>query len=273
MITEVSTKYQKEFVNWLNNETLAQQLGMSDVFNWQWFITMTSKDTMTKNGARLAMTRFLGLYLKESKTDEVTCFWVAEPHAQGKNGYHIHALLQTKWPTPQEKSRSLQVALMLDDIYQRAMSVTPGPIDIEGRTTYYDKWGKITSKHRFRAEPYSNARGAYCAKYITKGFADWEFARVSQSETQEIGQLFTEGDPVDNHERDCKGNWNKKLARQRTSQLKRSLELQKGEKIISLRKLLQQSEYNYVKLSKFRHSKDCLELTHIYEDNGKELVF
>ena len=69
MSTEVNTRYKQQFINWLNSETEMQKLGLSDVFEWQWFITMTSKDTMTKNGARLAMTRFLAMYLQESKTD------------------------------------------------------------------------------------------------------------------------------------------------------------------------------------------------------------
>ena len=132
MMYEVTTKYQQNFLQWLNSETESQQLGLSNVFDWQWFITMTSKDTMTKNGARLMMTRFLGMYLNETKTAEVQCFWVAEPHNLGKDGYHVHVLLQTKWKVPDNKRSELNLALMLDDIYQRAMGVRPAGLDYSG---------------------------------------------------------------------------------------------------------------------------------------------
>ena len=136
MMYEVTTKYQQNFLQWLNSETESQKLGLSNVFDWQWFITMTSKDTMTKNGARLMMTRFLGMYLNETKTDDVQCFWVAEPHNLGKDGYHVHALLQTKWKVPNNKRSELNLALMLDDIYQRAMGVTPAGLDYKGNMRY-----------------------------------------------------------------------------------------------------------------------------------------
>jgi len=183
MFYEVTTKYKREFLQWLNSEHSSQLVGNGEVFNWQWFITMTSKDTMTRNGARLAITRFLALYLQETKTEEVTCFWVTEPHNQGKDGYHVHALLQTKWPMPESKQRVHNLALMLDDVYQRAMGIQPITEWCEGAytTKYKDKQGRYTQKHRFRAESYSKARGEYCAKYITKGASDWEFARVNSS--------------------------------------------------------------------------------------------
>ena len=266
MITEVSTKYQQNFVQWLNSEAEMQKLGLSEVFNWQWFITMTSKDTMTKNGARLAMTRFLGLYLQETKTSEVQCFWVAEPHNQGKNGYHIHAILETKWPMPKEKAKEFNLALMLDDIYQRAMGITVIPIGNDGKSHYLDKWGRDTMKHRFRAEVYTNERGSYCAKYITKGAALWEFARVTQDEVQVTAQdeLWKE-DPKTSDEVDCKGNWNKKTARLRTREQIKALSIRKGEKIISLRQLLGEADYNYAKFSKLRTTPGSLEITMNFE--------
>jgi len=259
MITEVNTKYQQNFVQWLNNEAEMQKLGLSNVFNWQWFITMTSKDTMTKNGARLAMTRFLGLYLQETKTSDVQCFWVAEPHNQGKNGYHIHAILETKWPVPQDRKRELQLALMLDDIYQRAMGVTPIQV-ANGGPMYLDKWGVETQKHRFRAERYSNARGAYCAKYITKGAALWEFARVTQKELQVTAHDELWKETGDMSEKDCAGNWNKKVARLRTKEHIRALQFRKGENILSLRELLGECDYNYAKFAKLRVKQEPAEL-------------
>ena len=264
MITEVTTKYQKNFVQWLNNEAEMQKLGLSGVFDWQWFITMTSKDTMTKNGARLAMTRFLGLYLQETKTSEVQCFWVAEPHNQGKNGYHIHAILQTKWPVPKEQKRELQLALMLDDIYQRAMGISRGPIGRFGEFEYFDKWGRVTSKHRFRAERYSKARGAYCAKYITKGAALWEFARVTQDEVQ-VTATFDEEGIAENLERDCKGNWNKKKARLRTKELIRATSFRKGHDLMYLSELVKGADLNFAKFAKFRSKPDELEITMAFE--------
>ena len=271
---EVTTKYQRNFRDWLNNETAVQKLGLSNVFEWQWFITMTSKDTMTKNGARLMMTRLLGMYLNETKTAEVQCFWVAEPHNQGKDGYHVHALLQTMWPVPEAKHRELQLALMLDDIYQRAMGVTPIGIGYNGQQRYIDKWGNPTSKHRFRAERYAKARGEYCAKYVTKGASLWEFARITQDEVQVIAQQFEEeGRPVDSTERDCKGNWNKKLARQRTRDIIRANSFRKGEVLISLRELLGEADLNFAKFSKFRSSSDSLEIGMCFEPKPGIKVF
>ena len=269
MSTEVNTRYKQQFINWLNSETEMQKLGLSDVFNWQWFITMTSKDTMTKNGARLAMTRFLAMYLQESKTEEVQCFWVAEPHNQGKDGYHIHALLQTQWPTPPEKGRQKNLALMLDDIYQRAMGVVPIGINYEGKMQYTDKWHRPTTKHRFRAESYARARGEYCAKYILKDTALWEFARVTQSRrASDSVDVLDQFDP-ENPQRDCKGNWDKKAARLRTRELSRALALKKGEDIVSLKKLVGRSETNFAIFSKLRATKHELDITmHFRPSNG-----
>lgn len=258
---DITTKYKQEFTNWLNSEAEMQKLGLSDVFDWQWFITMTSKDTMTKNGARLAMTRFLGQYLLESKTAEVQCFWVAEPHSQGKEGYHIHALLQTKWPVPKQRKRELQLALMLDDIYQRAMGVYVAGETSEGRTRYVDRFGNETNKHRFRAESYAKERGEYCAKYITKGEGVlWEFARVTQSELDRLeneSYLWESGEVT---ERDKKGNYCKKSARQATRERKRALSIAMGEKQIRLRSELATSHENYIKFAKLRASKHALEV-------------
>lgn len=272
MIHEVTTKYKQEFTGWLNNEAEMQKLGLSKVFNWQWFITMTSKDVMTKNGARLAMTRFLGLYLQETKTEEVTCFWVAEPHNQGKTGYHIHAILETKWPVPKERARELQLALMLDDIYQRAMGVSPGPIDSEGKTQYFDKFGRMTNKHRFRAEPYSNARGAYCAKYITKGAILWEFARVTQSEAR-VTATFDEEGTLENLDKDCKGNWNKKKARLRTKELIRAMSFRKGHDLLHLSDLIRGADLNFAKFAKFRANKREIEITMAFEPKAGVKVY
>lgn len=267
MFYEVTTKYKQEFLQWLNSEHAAQRLGNAESFNWQWFITMTSKDTMTRNGARLAITRFLGLYLQETKTDEVTCFWVTEPHNQGKDGYHVHALLQTKWPMPKESKRVHNLALMLDDVYQRAMGVIPSGIDYQGKQIYKTRHGKVTSKHRFRAESYSKARGEYCAKYITKGASDWEFARVTSETLQcngnvfeEQSSVFVEGSPEDSL-KDCKGNWNKKAARLRTRHEKMRRSLATGEKLLHLKQLKEGAELEYAKLIKFTHSQSTLELT------------
>lgn len=269
MFYEVTTKYKQEFLQWLNSEHPSQLVGNGEIFNWQWFITMTSKDTMTKNGARLAITRFLGLYLQETKTEEVTCFWVTEPHNQGKDGYHVHALLQTKWPMPESKDRVHNLALMLDDVYQRAMGLEPLTVYQEGQyqQLYRDKQGRYTNKHRFRAESYSKARGEYCAKYITKGASDWEFARVNSTILEQSGQIvgsqggvFMEGSPEDNP-KDCKGNWNKKAARLRTRHEKFRRKLITGEKVLRLQQLRKESELEYAKLIKFTHSPTSLELT------------
>jgi len=258
-----TTKYRQEFTQWLNSETEMQKLGLSDSFEWQWFVTMTSKDVMTKNGARLAMTRFLGQYLLESQTSEIQCFWVAEPHGQGKEGYHMHALLQTKWPVPKERKRELNLALMLDDIYQRAMGVYVESVDFNGKTTYTDRFGRETRKHRFRAEAYAKTRGEYCAKYITKEEdVLWEFARVTLTDVERTAKPndFYEEDSQEQDEVDVKGNFCKKTARERTRRLKHSLNLAMGEKTIKLKNAVSLSEQNYISYSKLRASKTSLEL-------------
>jgi len=273
MMNEVTTKYKQNFLHWLNSEHEMQKLGLSKVFKWQWFITMTSKDTMTKNGARLAMTRFLGMYLQETKTEDVQCFWVAEPHNQGKDGYHIHALLETRWPVPETKPRELKVALLLDDVYQRAMGVTPAGLDGNGKMSYLDKWGKPTNKHRFRAERYAKARGEYCAKYITKGASLWEFARVTQDEVQVTAQNELWHEVPEMNVRDCKGNWNKKYARMQTIAHKRANELKMRENSISLKSLLGESELNYAKFSKFRSSPESLEISMLFEPKAGTKIY
>lgn len=267
----VKTKYDREFINWLNSESEAQKLGLSDSFDWQWFITLTSKDTMTLNGARLAMTRFLGLYLTETKTDEVQCLWVAEPHNQGKNGYHVHALLQTRWPVPTERQRELQLALMLDDVYQRAMGLSPWHLG--NNTQYLDKFGRNTNKHRFRAERYCKARGEYCVKYITKeSDVLWEFARVTSQELA-VTANTEYGHIDDDSPKDCKGNWEKKVARLRTKELKRANELRKGEKMIYLNSLTRQAELNWAKFAKLRTNNDSLETEHYWVHKPGVLVW
>lgn len=258
-----TTKYRQEFTQWLNSETEMQRLGLSDTFEWQWFVTMTSKDVMTKNGARLAMTRFLGQYLLESQTSEIQCFWVAEPHGQGKEGYHMHALLQTKWPVPKERKRELNLALMLDDIYQRAMGVYVESVDFNGKTTYTDRFGRETRKHRFRAEAYAKTRGEYCAKYITKEEdVLWEFARVTLTDVERTAKPndFYQEENQEQEKLDVKGNFCKKTARERTRRLKHSLNLAMGEKTIKLKNAVSLSEQNYISYSKLRASKTTLEL-------------
>jgi hypothetical protein len=213
------------------------------------------------------------MYLQETKTEDVQCFWVAEPHNQGKDGYHIHALLETRWPVPKTKKRELQVALLLDDVYQRAMGVTPAGIDGNGKTNYLDKWGNPTNKHRFRAEAYAKARGEYCAKYITKGAALWEFARVTQDEVQVTAQDELWQETPGMNERDCKGNYNKKKARLQTIAQKKRTELLSGEKIISLKSLLGEAELNYAKFSKFRSTPKTLEISMLFEPKAGTKIY
>lgn len=268
------TKYQKEFTQWLNSSHELQKLGLSDVFEWQWFLTMTSKDTMTLNGARLMMTRFLSLYLSESKTQEVTCLWVAEPHNQGKLGYHVHAILQTQWPVPKESHRAHKIALLLDDIYQRAMGLCP--IIKHESTDYLDRFGKNTNKHRFRAEPYSKARGEYCVKYLSKEYnVLWEFARITQAELEELDVLAHDELSQSSFEapKDVKGNWDKKYARLRTKQIKRANELRKGHDMARISDLVKTAELNFAKWSKLRANDNTMELEFEFKPNPGYIVY
>lgn len=266
----IKTNYNSHFCSWLNNETEMQSLGLSESFSWQWFITMTSKDTMTKNGARLAIGRFLSLYLYESKTSDVECLWVAEPHQQGKKGYHIHALLRTRWPMPKQSERVHNLALLLDDVYQRAMGLSP--LNYGTNPQYLDKRGRLTNKHRFRAEGYTKERGAYCAKYITKYLDDarllWDYATLTSEELTRKSPDFL-GESESNHERDAKGNWDKKWAKLRTKAIKRANQLRSGEKLIYLSQLNSRAQLNWAKFSKLRMTEKELELEYIFSpDKG-----
>lgn len=265
--------YVKEYQQFLTNKSEMQKLGLSKNFEWDWFITLTSKEVMTKNGARLAVSRYLGLYLSESKTKQCTAFWVAEPFTQGRDGYHVHLLLDSEWPVPNERKRALDLALLLDDIYQRSMGITCHGLDEENRMEYRDRYNKRTNKHRFRAEPFSNARGEYCAKYVTKVHSEYEFARVTN---EELGVTCTDGVemPVEMTERERNGNWNKRLARRQTRAVKRAYDLREGHRRIKIRDLLGEANYNYARFSKLRLNSNSLQMEYLFnpEEGVRVLV-
>lgn len=256
--------YRKEYQNWLVNKSQMQELGLSGRFEWDWFITLTSKEVMTANGARLACSRFLGLYLSETKTKECSAFWVAEPFTQGRKGYHVHLLLDSKWPVPKERKRALDLALLLDDIYQRSMGIQCCGLDDTMRMEYRDSRGFRTNKHRFRAEPFSNARGEYCAKYVLKSNCPYEFARITN---EELG-VMSQPDlvlPDEMNERERNGNLNKRLARRQTRAVKRAYDVREGTRRIILRDLLGEANYNYAKFSKLRMNTNELQLEYEFK--------
>jgi len=256
--------YRKEYQNWLSNKSPMQIEGLSGRFDWDWFITLTSKEVMTANGARMACSRFLGLYLSESKTKECSAFWVAEPFTQGRKGYHVHLLLDTKWPVPKERKRALDLALLLDDIYQRSMGIKCLGLDDQMRMEYRDRRGMRTNKHRFRAEPFSNARGEYCAKYVLKNDCPYEFARITNEELEVMSHSRGLVLPDEMNERELNGNLNKRLARRQTKAVKRAYEVREGQRRIILRDLLGEAHYNYAKFSKLRMNTNELQLEYSF---------
>ena len=255
--------YVREYKDFLINRSPMQKLGLSKNFDWGWFITLTSKEVMTKNGARLCVSRYLGLYLSESKTKEVTAFWVAEPFTQGRKGYHVHLLLETQWPVPKQSNRALDLALLMDDIYQRSMGIRCLGLDSQMRMEYRDRYNNRTNKHRFRAEPFSNARAEYCAKYVLKNDCPYEFARVTSDEINVTGAdaLVL---PEEMNERERNGNLNKRLARRQTKAVKRAYELREGHRRIKLRDLLGEAEYNFALFSKLRMNENQIQLEYSF---------
>jgi hypothetical protein len=162
---------------------------------------------------------------------------------------------------------------MLDDIYQRAMGVTPAGLDYKGNMRYLDKWGNPTNKHRFRAERYAKTRGQYCAKYVTKSASLWEFARITQDEVQVIGQQFEVESNSEMTEKECNGNWNKKLARQQTRDINRTNSIRSGNKLVRLKELLGTAELNFAKFSKLRYTERSLEIGMAFEPKPGIKIF
>jgi len=85
-------------------------------------------------------------------------------------------------------------------------------------------------------------------------------------------ELWNE-DPKTSDEVDFKGNWNKKTARMRTTEQIRAQSIRNGEKIVSLRQLLGEAEYNYAKFSKLRSKPGELEITMNFEPKPGIKVF
>lgn len=114
---------------------------------WNYFITPTTPYKLTLPSARRAMNR---LYERVEKITLGNCcfFWAAEPF-DTREGYHTHGLLKT------------------DLDYETIIKAW----QITSSATKNETWARINIKK------YNAKKGAarYCAKYIQKYLADYDF--------------------------------------------------------------------------------------------------
>jgi hypothetical protein len=74
-------------------------------------------------------------------------------------------------------------------------------------------------------------------------------------------------------EKECNGNWNKKLARQQTRDINRTNSIRSGNKLVRLRELLGTAELNFAKFSKLRYTERSLEIGMAFEPKPGIKIF
>lgn len=135
----------------IRKDSLEGYIDFLENVSWDFWITGTTSYSLTLPSARRLMERFGSNMKRFSGTlfrDELKIFWVAEPFDL-RQGYHIHFLMEAK-PEPR---------------YQEI----------------YELWNYAAKKslgnHRITAEKFKPKIGAggYCAKYILKANADYDF--------------------------------------------------------------------------------------------------
>lgn len=127
-------KTRNDWANWLST------------FDWQYFVTFTTRHELTLPSAR----RLMGEYHKElKKAGSTPFFWVAERY-ELKDGYHTHALLK-----PPEY---LNFGHLIE-IYQVVSGAKKRNEHFRVQFLNYDK---------------NRGAGYYVSKYITKNGADYD---------------------------------------------------------------------------------------------------
>jgi hypothetical protein len=154
---------------------LSNAMGQSlDAYRWTHFVTLTTRYELTEKSARRLVGRWFHRVSEISAkrgVPETLIAWFCEAH-KTRNSQHIHLLLLSKC-TFQELHREWQVVTGAKK---------------QGDTAY------------LRALSYLSDFGAsyYCAKYVTKGFNDWDidFRNATnldvfkQIETSHIGNVL-----------------------------------------------------------------------------------
>lgn len=121
---------------------------------WDYFVTFTTRYELTLPSARRLMERFMDRTGQKSFTQQ-KLFWAAE-RFECKYGYHVHGLLETK--------------LDYQDIIQAYQIVT-------GKNSFECKWEDKNNWQAITLRKYNPSKAAakYCAKYILKRYADYDF--------------------------------------------------------------------------------------------------
>lgn len=150
---------------------------------WDWFITITSKHHLTEASARRVAQQYVRLIqlsgsvdfrqgsdnhrIDVAKGNNGLCMWVAEPHKHSQSGYHLHLLLRLPYRY-KDLSNKKQFRFLLD---KARLSV--------GGSEWLNAKGISGLWHRCQLEPYRGDKASeYCAKYVTKDFADYDFSRI-----------------------------------------------------------------------------------------------
>jgi chitodextrinase len=124
-------------------------------FNWNTFITGTTKYELTLPSARRLVERWYNTFNHVG----TALFWVAEKY-EVKDGHHIHALLQGNVPYRQ-----------LIDNWQWATGNKSDFVSAQGDFKWHkDTWNRID------IQKYDNRRkaGGYVSKYVFKKHADYD---------------------------------------------------------------------------------------------------
>jgi hypothetical protein len=136
-MTKLQRKNQSAYGDWLKG------------YDWTYWATLTTKYSLTLPSARRIAD---GFYKHIAKAGFSTMFWAAEPF-DTREGYHLHALIRVSDLLPYS---------FIVNTYQ---TVT-GNKDLSRKN-----WNRI---QLMRYNPKLGA-GHYCAKYITKELADYDF--------------------------------------------------------------------------------------------------
>jgi len=143
-------KDQKAYVDWLES------------FEWNFFITPTTRYQLTLKSARRAIERYHKFMSADTKQN-CTIFWVAEPF-EVKDGFHIHALMSV--PDHFHERPYFDV---IRENWQKVTGSWGCVINENGM--------KVKKKANFidvqRYDPKRNA-GEYCLKYILKEGSDYD---------------------------------------------------------------------------------------------------
>lgn len=146
---------------------------------WTHFVTITTRHELTGRGARRLMEKWmdnLGAVMPG-----IRCFWVAEQFGQKrKPGVHIHAVVQVPdcwvYSQTQKKFDPGQAWTGTNRRYWAWAIMVDAARTAAGGEKWRNNAGKVGRWHRVQVEEYRGEQAVkYCMKYLTKGFADWDY--------------------------------------------------------------------------------------------------